>query len=417
MKPNLYTASNQLIDLLTGYPVNNGTDKIMETEHWSKAQIISDQQKKFEKLTEIASKSDYYKKYKSKSLNEFPVMNRDEFKINLSRIKTNYRGSYLIQHSSGSTSIPVTLLISKEMLLAKRVSHQKMLRWYGLTRESSELKLGGIKQNLPVILYYYLKNKRYYDSFQIREENMDSIVRKYNTFHPDILYGYPSAIYRFIKYSGIRNYRLHEPEVICTHAENLYNEIVEEFSRFFPKTNIVNQYWATEANIAVTCPAGNLHIDEDTIICEVINPDKHGLGDLLITNLYSYHQPIIRYKIGDKVKLSSHECQCGRKTRIIERIEGREIDTIILPDGRVIPVTAFHLANYADNIISYQLIFHKAAKSIEFCYKPIQGNQPVNKNGITEYFRKDFGLSVYFTVTDRLELTPGGKFKKLIIKE
>jgi phenylacetate-coenzyme A ligase PaaK-like adenylate-forming protein len=408
---------NQVFDLITGYEINNALAKAIERDFWNRDQIVSDQSLKFQKLSSIASKSEYYSSYRGRDISAFPIMGRQEFKLNQERIKTHYKGSYLLRHSSGSTSSPVTHMISKEMLLAKRVSHQKMLTWYGLCRESPELKIGGLKPEKYTFLYYYLKNKRYFSSFQIDKSSMAAVMKTFNDFKPSILYGYPSSIYNFVTLLEINNQKEHEPRIIVTHAENLYKEMEDKFTRVFPDARIINQYWSTEANIAVTCPFGKLHLDEDTVICEVVNQDENGTGDLLITNLYSYHQPIIRYKIGDRVRLSGVECQCGRQTRVIDKIEGREHDNINLPDKRVIPVTAIHLSRFADNILSYQLIYHEQKRMIEFCYIPCDGNKPIKEHEIINYFKNDFGLSVCFIQTDKIQLTSGGKFKKLIVQQ
>jgi phenylacetate-CoA ligase len=368
-------------------------------------------------LRSIASTSAFYQDYKNKDLHEFPIMERSTFKTHEQQILTNHHGSCIIQHTSGSTSNPVRLFITKEMLLAKRTSHQKMLNWYGLERESPELKLGGVRVSFYTLLYYYLKNKRYFNSFQIKAEYMDHIVTTHNRFKPAILYGYPSAIYHFIQFAEHHGNQLYEPRIIVPHAENLDSEITEKLKMTFPSAKIVNQYWSTEANIAETCPHGHLHIDEDTVICEVVNKNESGSGDLLITNLYSFKQPIIRYKIGDRIRLSEKDCTCGRKTRVIEHIEGREIDSLILPDNRVIPVTALYLARFAGNIMAYQLVYCKNQKKIEFRFIPVNENKAIDEQGIVDYFRKDFGLSVIFKKCKNITLTSGGKFRKLITIE
>lgn len=413
----MYRFINYIIDFCTGYNIRSELSHVLEMDSWSRDQIIMDQKMKFERLRKIASTSDYYRSFGNHEHSEFPVMERSDFKINMGKISTRFHGPYITNHTSGSTSNPVTLLISKEMLLAKRVAHQKMLKWYRLERESAELKIGGPGHSMLTTFYYYLKNKRYFDSFHSSEKAMEKIIRTYTRFRPAVLCGYPSSLYNFAQYAEAKKYQLIPPGIIVTHAENLYKETTEKLARVFRGASVVNQYWATEANIAVTCPHGNLHMDEDTVICEVINQDQNGVGDLLITNLYSFHQPIIRYKIGDRVKLSGNACTCGRKTTVIDHIEGRETDYIVLNDNRTIPVTAISISGYAGNVVSYQLIYYPKKQTIEFCYIPVEENAIINENGITNYFNKNFGLSVCFTKTSKMQLTKAGKFRKLIVRE
>jgi phenylacetate-CoA ligase len=412
---SFYRISNFIIDKLSGFDISSELKKVLEMDHWTRDQIMLDQRVKFDKLSSFAGNSKYYRNYKGKELGDYPVMYREDYKRNFENLKTHIRKPYCTRYSSGSTSNPVVLLISREMLLAKRVSHQKMLQWYGLARESSEFKLGGIKCDLITNLYYLLRNKRFIDSFGIKDKNHEEIINDYNRFRPKILYGYPSAIHNLIQFAKETDKRLHSPEIIVTHAETLYKEYEEKFKHNFPGSKIVNQYWATEANIAVTCTAGNLHVDEDTVICETINMDENGIGDLLVTNLYSYDLPIIRYAIGDRVKLSDEECPCGRKSKLIENIEGRDIDYLELPDNKRIPITAFYFSRFSKNIDAYQLVYYKSQKLLEFRYK---GKEEVKIESakIADYIRKDFGLSTRFVRMEKLKYTQGGKFRKLWVE-
>ncbi len=413
-KNTIMNTTSLIIDKATGFDLKKELDNLLAMDFWSREQIEADQEHKFEKLSSIAARSDYYQKFKGKSHSEYPLMHREDFKANHDSIRTNFRKAYNIQHTSGSTGYPVTLLISKEMLQAKRASHLKMLHWFGLRRESREFKIGGTPKDWKTFVYYYLRNKVYIDSFRIRQENSLDIIRRYNRFRPELLYGYPSAIYNFMTLARQKGMVLHHPVVIATHGENLYPGMKKSFQQGFPGVNVVNQYWATEANIGVSCPEGNVHLDEDAVICEVINTDEQGVGDLVVTNLYSYDLPIIRYKIGDRVKLSEKACKCGRKTRVIERIEGRISDQVKLPDGRIIPVTAFYFSKYGENLLAYQLAYFKSDALMEFRYIPVDPGKPIDEKGITGYLNNDYGLKTRFVKIHALEYTPGGKFKKVI---
>ncbi len=410
----MYKIINRIIDIVTGFNIKSELIKILTIDGWTRQMIIDDQRVKFEKLSNIAGSSQYYRTYQGKDLNEYPIMSREEFRNNFEELKTEIRKPYSIQYTSGSTSTPVTHIISKEMLLAKRISHQKLLHWHGLTRESPEFKIGGIESNFVSRLYYVLKNKRYVHSFEIKDRKKRKIIKKYNRFKPSILYGYPSTIYDLIMYAENQGIKMHNPNIIVTHAEILAKEFKEKFQSIFPNSRVLNQYWATEANIAETCPEGNLHIDEDTVICELINKNGDGVGDLLITNLYSYDLPIIRYKIGDRVKFSEDECPCGRKTRVIEYFEGREIDYLNLPDGRSIPVTAFYFSRYAKNMLAYQMVYYKKQSLIEFRYMTNKEDDLIESAKIAAHLMKDYGLSTRFVRVSEIQYTRSGKFKKLL---
>jgi phenylacetate-CoA ligase len=56
-------------------------------------------------------------------------------------------------------------------------------------------------------------------------------------------------------------------------------------------------------------------------------------GEAVGTCLYRYATPIIRYFIGDVVRLRDDECSCGRGLPLLESIQGRLVDYIVARDG------------------------------------------------------------------------------------
>jgi phenylacetate-CoA ligase len=152
-------------------------------------------------------------------------------------------------------------------------------------------------------------------------------------------------------------------------------------------------------------------VDEDTVILELQNVDKNGVGDLLVTNLYSYDFPLIRYPLGDKVKFSDKKCSCGRNTKIIEKIIGRDIDYFELPDGRKIAYTenSIQIANMCPNLISYQLVYNKTKSSITFRYKLNKNNPSFDKEVLEKYFMTNYSLPLLFEEVDHIESSKSGK--------
>src|SRR5262249_60986431 len=61
-----------------------------------------------------------------------------------------------------------------------------------------------------------------------------------------------------------------------------------------------------------------------------------GRDELLLTDLFNWSQPVIRYRVGDVAGPAPVKCACGRALPLLGAIEGRAGDFITLPDGRVI---------------------------------------------------------------------------------
>jgi phenylacetate-CoA ligase len=90
--------------------------------------------------------------------------------------------------------------------------------------------------------------------------------------------------------------------------------------------------------IAVECPAsGMLHIQSELVLAEIIGEDGSPcaageIGELVVTPLYNYAAPLIRYRSGDFVE-AGPACPCGRSLPTISRVIGRREHMFVFPDG------------------------------------------------------------------------------------
>lgn len=79
--------------------------------------------------------------------------------------------------------------------------------------------------------------------------------------------------------------------------------------------------------------AGLFHVEVVRNGC----PAKPGeLGRVLITDLYSYAMPFIRYEIGDVAMVQNGSCTCGLDSLRLD-VQGRQHDCLEAADGSVIP--------------------------------------------------------------------------------
>jgi len=86
-----------------------------------------------------------------------------------------------------------------------------------------------------------------------------------------------------------------------------------------------------------------LHGWEDCFLFETIDPDSGDVlpmgdvGELVITTLTKWAQPMIRYRTRDITRLESAPCECGRTHARIMRITGRNDDMLIIRGVNVYP--------------------------------------------------------------------------------
>lgn len=86
-----------------------------------------------------------------------------------------------------------------------------------------------------------------------------------------------------------------------------------------------------------------LHWAEDHILVEVLDPETHepvpegGRGELVLTTLRKRARPIIRFRTGDIVSVTTEPCRCGRTSLRLKGVHGRLDDMLIVKGVNLFP--------------------------------------------------------------------------------
>jgi phenylacetate-CoA ligase len=172
------------------------------------------------------------------------------------------------------------------------------------------------------------------------------LAEEIGAFQPDLLFGYPSALALLAGEQLAGRVRI-APRAVATSSETRTPEMEARMVAAWGQQPF-DIYASTETAImAVDCDrhAGR-HVFEDMVIVENVDaegrpvPDGQAGHHLLVTNLWNYTQPVIRYELSDIAVIDSAPCDCGRTFRRIVAIEGRRDDVLPLrgPDGREVLV-------------------------------------------------------------------------------
>jgi phenylacetate-coenzyme A ligase PaaK-like adenylate-forming protein len=158
---------------------------------------------------------------------------------------------------------------------------------------------------------------------------LETIDQKSNAFHPDVLSGYASGIHLLSQEQLKGNITIRPERIICTSdplSFEMRNTIKQAFGR-----EPVNFYAASESlSIAAQCERHeNLHLFTDWHIFEAVDDDLRPVaagipGNLLLTNLYNYTQPLIRYQMHDEVVINEQPCGCRLPFPTIRNLAGRQ---------------------------------------------------------------------------------------------
>lgn len=267
------------------------------------------------------------------------------FMEDLDHIGRKWNKKYLIYTTSGSTGNPLIKVCDTNC--NNVIAAINLLRSYARREDMKAFfKRGGKTVGIYADSGFYLANS----SIRSRLLKMpwkkrkiaivsalapaEQIVEKLNAYQPAMLGGYPSNLELLIEEQ--KSGRLHiSPVIIMTGGEYLSAPLRSQLKETF-HCYVQTSYACTEAGtVACECRQQHLHINDDWIIIEPVDKNNRPVpagvqsDKLLLTNLFDFSQPFIRYEVTDRILLHNEQCACGNPSPWIE-IEGRNDDVITL---------------------------------------------------------------------------------------
>jgi phenylacetate-CoA ligase len=139
-------------------------------------------------------------------------------------------------------------------------------------------------------------------------------------------------------------------EVVFSTAEVLHPHQKQIISEALGGVPVANGYGSREAGfISHQCPEGSMHITSENVIVEVVDAKGDPVGpgergEIIVTQLDCLATPFLRYRTSDVGALRAEKCPCGRGLELMDVVEGRSNDFLIMSDGRRIHSSAIHAA-------------------------------------------------------------------------
>lgn len=195
---------------------------------------------------------------------------------------------------------------------------------------------------------------RYFDVYG----DMDDNIARLREYQPTILVAPPSVLRMIARAADAGGFDV-VPQRVYSVAEVLEISDAQRITASLGQRVLHQLYQCTEGFLAHTCEHGVIHLNEDNILVEREALDAERFTPI-VTDLRRRAQPIVRYRLGDVLRERTRPCPCGSALTAIERIEGREGDTLVFRslDGRDLPVFADVIARallYADGFDEYRI--------------------------------------------------------------
>ena len=263
--------------------------------------------------------------------------NLREFDAGEAADRKPYQGKYHVVHSSGSTGKPGYFVYDEDAWSQMLLGIIRAALW-GMSMP----QILGLLMKRPRIVYIAATDGRYGGAMAVGD-GIDGVgakqmyldiktpvaewIRQIREFQPNIVIGYPSAIKILAQLMENGEVGLDAERVISC-GEPLGTSLRTYLEKIF-RTQVVNFYGSSES-LALgveTNPKDGMLLFDDMNVIEVEN------GVMYLSCLYNYAQPLIRYRLSDRLTLKAPEGGELPFTRAVGLL-GRNEDVLWFEDGR-----------------------------------------------------------------------------------
>lgn len=280
-----------------------------------------------------------------------PVMERDDLVQHLESIKTRQaRRSSRELRTSGSTGRPLRTWISPSEGRIRQALHLRSRLLAGRGALGREVVIGSFAASNRKSVRLTPFGRTLYLSANLEGEVLN---RELHAFKPDYLVAFPSTLLRLGDQPSL------SMRLVTTGSEVLESD-VRELLEWYLGAPVRDVYGTVETGLlAFQCAIGRgYHLNDDVVHFEFgRTPKAEGdLRDLFVTPLYATTVPLIRYRVGDLVRLEPTPCPCGSTLPRIMKVEGRSDDWLVRRDGREVPPSSIReIFRGRDRLLGYRI--------------------------------------------------------------
>ena len=351
-----------------------------------------------------------------------PVLTKHDIRTHFSDLQADsLKASLLFKTTGGSTGEPLRLGYTRESYDRRIAVMWRSYAWAGARMGRRALYLwGGAVGNpsrrslLRERLYHRFFARRMLDSFAMSEANMHAYADALDAWRPEVVVAYTSPLVRLAEWLLAQGRRVHAPASLVTGAEALHGFQREIIERAFGAP-VFNTYGCREVMlIASECERREgLHVNAEHLLVETLGAPGDQAGEVAITDLSNYGMPFVRYLNGDLATPMDGACGCGRGLPRLRSVDGRKLDAIRTPDGRIVPGEFFpHMLKDVVGLRRFQVV-QRSLDSLDVTLVRGDGFDADALDYIRGQTARVLGprVELRFGFADAIATSPSGKFR------
>jgi phenylacetate-CoA ligase len=360
----------------------------------------------------------------------WPVITRDTILDNRSAMRNEQPGwRRLSKSTGGSTGVPLHFDLDYNNYEWRLAAWNRGYDWAGAGPGTKQLYLWGINlgpqtwwKRCKDRLYQLLHRRLVLNSFDLSDERVPDFLARLNRYRPDTIVAYTNPLYLFARALDERKLKPYSPRSIIVAAEKVHDFQRELIEKVFAAP-VYETYGSREFTfIAGECDRHQgLHVSMENLLVEILDDDGQPTpegqeGNIVISDLYNYGMPFVRYANGDRAVAGWGTCGCGRGLPLLRGVVGRRLDVVRTPDGRSLPGEFFpHLMKDYPAIRQFQVVQEKPNQvQVRLVLKnPLSAD---SQSSLGREIRNALGPAVDFDflAVDDIPLTPAGKHRVVV---
>lgn len=172
------------------------------------------------------------------------------------------------------------------------------------------------------------------------DDDPETLMHALVSLKPSVLYGYSLRVATMASLARAREIEKGFLRMVATSGDMLlprFRALIQETWNIDP----IDIYSSSElGNIAWQCEQREgFHINADHSLVELLRNNRPVMegdsGEVIVTSLYRYSMPLIRYSTADLAVPRPAPCVCGITLPMLHSLEGRTLDVVPLPNGRM----------------------------------------------------------------------------------
>jgi phenylacetate-CoA ligase len=357
---------------------------------------------------------------------QLPVLTKADIRAHADELKADsWRDRLMYKATGGSTGEPMRFGFTRESndrrtavmwrgyeWAESRMGRRTLFLWGGAVGEPSRL------HQFKDRLYNAAFARRVLNSFSMTEANMAGFADAIDAYRPEVIVAYVGPLLRLAQWLIESGRRIHRPQTIIGAAEALHEfqrRIIEQaFGCPAYNTYGCREFMLIAAECEKRC---GLHVNTDHLVVELRKPAAASAdtqtGEVVITDLFNYGMPFVRYVNGDMATASSTRCECGRGLPLLSRVDGRVLDAIRTPAGHILPGEFFpHMLKDVPGLERFQVV-QRRLDQLDLAMVRGAGFDASSLAYIRREVAKVLGdsLELHCRFVDDIPLTPSGKLR------